>query len=134
MPPGDLLAISLLSGRDGIAFMALVALFSIGLTLLISFLDRHEYCPSGYGVFGVIAISFLSAIIGSAIGSLEGEIVRSAFTFVFCGTAAFLTSGPFLEFRLPHRLTLAISAPLIFISSAKLGVIIQEFVIENALK
>lgn len=134
MPPADLLAISSLSGRDGIAFVALMVLFGTGLTLLIRFLDRHEYCPSGYGVFGVIAISFYSAIIGSAIGSLNGEIVRSAFTFVFCGTAAFLTSGPFLKFRLPHRLILAISTPLIYLSSAKLGFMIQEFVIENALK
>ncbi len=128
----ELLAISSLSGaRLGIDGLVRLAFYSIGVASLIAYLGRHEYDPSGYAIFGVIAISLISAGIGSAMG--DGAM-RIAMIFVFCGAACLLTAGPFLEFRVPHRLALALSAPVIYFLSAISGSLIQDLVIENALK
>lgn len=128
----ELLAITSLSGaRMGIDGLVLLAFYSIGVASLITYLGRHEYDLSGSGIFCVIAISLFSAGIGGAIG--DGSM-RIAMIFLFCGAAALLTSGPFLEFRVPHRLALALSAPVIYFLSSILGSLIRNLVIENALK
>jgi len=69
MQPHEILAASSLSrGRMGIEGIVLFVLFCIGVTLTIGVIGRHEYCPSGYAIFGVRAISLMSAGIRGAIG------------------------------------------------------------------
>jgi hypothetical protein len=128
----EILAISSLSGaRMGIDGIVLIVLFGIGLALTIGFVGRHEYSPSIYGVFGVIAISLISAGIGGAIGQGGSSL---AFGLIFCGVASLLTSGPLLDFRFPHRVALGCAAPIFLFLSGIAGTGIQYFILENALK
>jgi hypothetical protein len=108
-----------------------IVLFCIGLALTIGVIGRHEYCPSGYAIFGVNAISLMSAGIRGAIGEGESSL---AFGLIFCGAASLLSSGPFLEFRFPHRVALGCAAPILLFLFEIAGRGMPNFIVENALK
>ncbi len=127
-----ILAISSLSAaRLGIDGLVQIAVFAIGMVAAIGFVGRHEYSPSGYAIFGVIAVSLISAGIGGAVGQGLSSLVGGV---VFCGAASLLTSGPFLDFRTPHRLVLGAVSPFLLILSIVVGQSVESFVLENALK
>ena len=121
---------SVTGARIGILGIILLALYSIGIVSMIAFLSRHEYDPSTEGIFGVIAISLLSAGIGSSFGhDILGVVITSA----FCGLSCILTSGFFLGFRLPHQLILAVSSPIILYGSALCGGFVEQVIINKIL-
>lgn len=131
----ETLAISSLSGaRTGVNGVVTIAFFGIGMVLIINLIGRREYRPEGFEMYGTIAISFISYIIGSYIGYGTGkQLSPLVYAIIFCAIASFYTSGKLLGFRLPHRTILGFTTPVIFILSSMAGKAIHLYLSENIL-
>lgn len=128
----EFLSTSSLSGaRLGIDGLLAIPLFGLGLFAIISFLSRIEYSPPTQGILGVIILSYLASIFGAMVAHPYSALFAASFA---CGLASFLTSGPFLDFRLPHRLAIALGAPVIFIASEILSKWGEQLLLDNILK
>ena len=117
----ELVAVSSLSAaRMGIDGLVVMVLYFGGGWGVILALSRHEYSPRAGGIFGVLA----ATSIGALVGSLSGTVVM----MISAGLAASLTSGPFLGFRLRHRVILSFLLSALLMGALWIGALVQRWV------
>jgi len=122
---------SLRGARLGIDGLVFLILFSISVYSVVYFLSRHEYDPPFIGIFGVIIASIAGASIGGMIGHQLSPLISAVFV---CGLFTLMSSGPFLDFRLPHRCILSLVTPLLYFTSLWLGSLVQSATIKAMLE
>lgn len=119
------------AARIGISGLVLVVLFvCLGLALIAT-LSRHRGDATEAGTWGFLILTFLACILGTYLAAGGPALLTLG---LVGGLTALAASGPLLELPLPHRLTLAVLLPLLFVLASVVGNVVEKFFLENALK